>query len=115
MLEFLLKVHNSADGWLRKKLVNIHRKRGEKHPGRVCVFADEKHSSKLELYFKLTATQLQTGEFWKRKPDPFFVVSRAQVIGTDDYDLEEVGFLALGVGRLAEGTLVINHSDEIDV
>lgn len=85
------KVHNSSDGWLRKKLMNIHRKRGEKHPGRVCVFADEKHSSKLELYFKLTATQLQTGEFWKRKPDPFFVVSRAQVIGTDAYDLEEVG------------------------
>eukprot|EP00434_Breviolum_minutum_P004823 symbB.v1.2.004251.t3/scaffold241.1/size254724/6 len=86
------QVHTSSDGWLRKKLANIHRKRGEKHPGRICVFADEKHASKLELYFKMTASQLQTGEFWKRKPDAFFVVNRCQVVGTDEWNLEELGF-----------------------
>eukprot|EP00434_Breviolum_minutum_P004822 symbB.v1.2.004251.t2/scaffold241.1/size254724/6 len=87
------QVHTSSDGWLRKKLANIHRKRGEKHPGRICVFADEKHASKLELYFKMTASQLQTGEFWKRKPDAFFVVNRCQVVGTDEWNLEELGLV----------------------
>eukprot|EP00434_Breviolum_minutum_P004824 symbB.v1.2.004251.t4/scaffold241.1/size254724/6 len=91
------QVHTSSDGWLRKKLANIHRKRGEKHPGRICVFADEKHASKLELYFKMTASQLQTGEFWKRKPDAFFVVNRCQVVGTDEWNLEELGFGVLSI------------------
>eukprot|EP00913_Durusdinium_trenchii_P003212 g2970.t1 len=83
-------VNSSSDGWLRKKLLNIHRKKGEKHPGKICVFADEKQSSKLELYFKLRAKELKSTEFWKRKPDPFFVVSRTKVVGTDEYDCEEV-------------------------
>lgn len=98
------KVHTSSDGWLRKKLANIHRKRGEKHPGRICVFADEKHASKLELYFKMTASQLQTGEFWKRKPDAFFVVNRCQVVGTDEWNLEELGLVPCYRSEVARRT-----------
>eukprot|EP00439_Symbiodinium_sp_Y106_P030987 s2565_g3.t1 len=61
-----------------------------KRPGKICVYAEEKQISKLELCAEvLHAVGLPSSELWKRKPDPFFVVNRIEAGEVDEYDCEE--------------------------
>ncbi|CAE7302422.1 Cpne9 [Symbiodinium sp. KB8] len=76
-------------GWLKKKLENVRRKPRDPPLGKLLVYAEESINAKVELSFQLSAHDLKSTDFWKRKCDPYFVMNRIEGV----YDTGEL-FLA---------------------
>jgi len=76
-------------GWLKKKLENVRRKPRDPPLGKLLIYAEESINAKVELSFQLSAHDLKSTDFWKRKCDPYFMMNRIEGV----YDTGEL-FLA---------------------